>query len=117
MEKSFDAAALFNKAHDAGLKAVEALEVRPMVVVGGGKQYFVPDGVCGFAWVKVRPARGKFVDYLKARNLGHKAYDGGYDYWVSMFNQSMQKKEAYASAFAAVLRDNGLNAYAGSRMD
>jgi hypothetical protein len=29
----------------------------------------------------------------------------------------MEKKEAYASAFADVLRDEGIKAYAQSRMD
>ena len=46
-----------------------------------------------------------------------KAYEGGYKYWVSVGGQSMQKKEAFAYAFAEVLQKHGLTVYAGSRMD
>jgi hypothetical protein len=37
--------------------------------------------------------------------------------WVFDYNQSMELKEAYAHAYAKVLRDAGFNAYANSRMD
>jgi hypothetical protein len=60
-----DYAALFAAADAAGVIAAAALEPVPMVVceadlfgkpVPGAQRYFVADGVCGFAWVKVRPA-------------------------------------------------------------
>lgn len=119
-------AALAAKAHEAGMAAVGAAQVVPMVVQERAsplddtsavkKEWFVADGVCGFAWVKFKgnTAWGK---YAKA-NLGAKAaYGGGLQIWVSAFSQSMQKKEAYATAYAAVLQEAGIAAYADSRMD
>ena len=45
------------------------------------------------------------------------SFEGGYMIWISAYNQSLQKKEAYAVAFAEVLSKNGIRAYAMSRMD
>jgi hypothetical protein len=108
---------LFEKAHKAGMEAGERIIPTPMTVQSGGKSYFVGEGVCGFAWIKIRPARGKFVKWLKATDKGHAGYNGGYEIWVGAFGQSMTRKEAYADAFAKVLQDAGINAYAQSRMD
>ena len=49
--------------------------------------------------------------------LASKAYPTGLHFWVGLFNQSMTRKEAYASAFAKVLNEAGIQAYADSRMD
>lgn len=87
--------------------------------------YILDDYPCGFAWVNV---------YLKSRSnsiIGKqerrvleacgfkKDFDSNKRYylWVSAYNQSMQKKEAYANAYAKVLRENGIDAYSASRMD
>lgn len=141
----------------AGVRAIEHVEVVPMVVysprdpvaslVGGNDGgpdlsqpvYHVPDGVCGFAWVQLygkagdgrrflnwlqgrvktaRPVGPVYPDVMSAPRRDH--YAGGVCLWVSAFGQSMQKKEAYANAFAASLRAagvEGLVAYGMSRMD
>jgi hypothetical protein len=78
---------------------------------------FIPDGVCGFAWVKIRPATTPFARWLKKSKGARKAYDGGLDIWIGSYNQSMQKKEAHANAMARVLNEAGITAYAMSRMD
>ena len=58
------------------------------------------------------------MKYLKDNNIGRKdSYYGGYTIWVSGFGQSLDRKSAYARAFVKVLNDNGLKAYAMSRMD
>jgi hypothetical protein len=124
-----------DKAAAAGKAAVEQLTVTPMVVgqetsLFSGKldyskpTYYIEDGVCGFAWVNVYPANkgntraGKEERaILKAAGFRLNDYEKSFQLWVSQYNQSMQKKEAYASAFAKVLRENGLKAYSGSRMD
>jgi len=74
---------------------------------------------CGFAWVKIRPARGAFVSYLKANNIGRSSYTGGYEIWNPSRNgtQALTAKEKGADAFAEVLREFGIDAYSGSRMD
>ena len=80
--------------------------------------YYVADGMCGFAWINIKPARGKFVKYLKDNNIGRKdSYYGGWTIWVSGFGQSVDRKSAYARAFAKVLGDNGITAYNMSRLD
>lgn len=110
------------EADAAGKAAAAACDVVPMVVVGGvpgeqPKRYFVADGVCGFAWINVKPANSAFGRWLKREGIASKAYGGGLDIWVSDYQQSMQRKEAYARAAAEVLREKGINAYAASRMD
>lgn len=117
---------LYAQADAAGRKAVADLKVTPMVLqevdifdkpYAGSKTYFVEDGACGFAWVTIRPANCAFAKWLRLKNLGDKAYGGGVQIWVSDFNQSVQKKEAYADAFAAVLKDYGIKAFSNSRLD
>lgn len=123
-----ECARIYKEADAAGHAAGEAAVPTPMIVgtpttpLGNDidytkKTYFVEGGVCGFAWVNISPARGAFVNYLKSIDAGYKSYYGGYDVSVRGFGQSMTRKEAYAQAFAEVLRSYGINAYAQSRMD
>lgn len=75
---------------------------------------------CGFAWVKIRPARGKFVNFLKAHSIGKTdTYEGGYTIWNPSGNntQSMDAKYAGARAFADVLKDAGIKCTPYSRID
>lgn len=108
---------LWSDAVKAGYEAVDKLNVRPMIVRSATQSWFVADGVCGFAWVTVKPGNSAFAKWGKAKGLFSKAYGGGVQYWVGEFNQSMQKKEAFAAAVAAKLRDAGIDAYSDSRMD
>lgn len=110
--------ALYEKAWQAGQVAASAAAVQPMVVSNGkGNSWYVPDGVCGFAWVQIRPATSAFARWLKAKGLGRTAYGGGLQIWISAYNQSMQRKEAHAQAMAKVFSEAGYRAYADSRMD
>jgi hypothetical protein len=110
--------AILDTAIDAGLKAHEAARPTPMTVTGANQHYFVPEGACGFAWVKVHGIKGntRIGKMLKARGFT-KSYTGGLQYWISTMTQSVARKEAYAEAMASVLRSNGLEAYADSRLD
>lgn len=123
-----DYQALFNAADAAGQAAAEAKVPTPMIVVQRAnpfddtsevvKQYApVTGGVCGFAWVTVKPGTAGFARWTRKQGLTRRGYYGGEQYWVSRYGQSMERKEAYAGAFAEVLREAGLEAYAGSRMD
>lgn len=119
--------ALWLKAHEAGMAAVSGAKVVPMVVQQHAsmvddssrvvKEWFVEDGVCGFAWVNVHPGTSKFARWMKEAKGCSKGYPGGMQFWIHEFNQSMQKKEVYAHAFAKVLQEAGIKAYAGSRLD
>lgn len=142
---------ILNEARIAGIQAVQKAQVVPMVVSehvnplndnsAVRRAWFVADGVCGFAWVKVitkmkssakdynRTLNVQFANWLKkqAKLNGRRydeimlpednSYNGGVDIWVGGFDQSMQRKEAYAHAFAEVLRNAGIVAYSQSRMD
>lgn len=94
----------------------------------------IPDGVCGFGWVEFRPERGgesrRFVNWVlkqyadtrerinewdkakRARLWGnsfsHDSYTQSYHLNIWDFNQSYEKKTAYASAFARSLQTAGI---------
>lgn len=118
---------IYSQANDKGNAAVQMTTVQPMVVQQREnplnddsrlvREYFVSDGVCGFASVTVKPANSKFAKFLVANGLGRKAYNGGVSMSIRQFNQSLQKKEAYAYAFASVLNQHGIKAYVESRID
>ena len=80
---------------------------------------------CGFANVKIRPAKGSFVNFLKKVGIGSVGYNGGWrvSYYDMMDDhkmcatQSMDLKEEGCQAFANVLKKYGIEAYMESRAD
>jgi hypothetical protein len=119
---------LLERAHLMGMDAGRRVGVNPMIVGTptelmdneidySKKTYVVESGVCGFAGVVIKPARGKFVSYLKSIGKGNKHYYGGWYMSVREFGQSLTRKEAYADAFADVLKEVGMRVYVDSRMD
>lgn len=140
MTTTTDYRPLLRQADDAGVAAMEATRPTPMVVYEadgltdqpkpGGQSWYVPEGPCGFAWVTIRPATTGFARWLKRYRFhaerpvleaegGHwgKAYYGGYQFWVWRGGQSYELKLAYANAYAEVLREAGIDAYPGGRLD
>lgn len=120
--------AIYEEAHAAGMAAGEACTPTPVVfgqAIGLSNEmdttkpmYLENEGVCGFAWVNVKPGNCRMANFLKQNKLGRPdSYYKGVSVWARGFNQSLERKEAYAEAFAKVLRDAGIKAYAGSRMD
>lgn len=117
---------IYVEAYEAGLNAGKDADT-PKFIVGDAiglsdeidfsKKTYILDGLCGFAWVNISPARGAFVNYLKSRQVGSKGYYGGYEIWVREFGQSVDRKTAFARAFADVLNKYGINASIGSRLD
>ena len=101
---------LFNMASTAAHTAV-------VDAVGAGMER----DVCGFGWVVVKPARGTFVKWLKENGIGINEYGGGWriprHVMATYRGQSMGVNEAAATAFADVLTDHGIQAYARSRID
>ena len=77
--------------------------------------------LCGHAWVVIKPARGRFVKYLKDNSIGTNEHGGGWRvprYAMATYRgQSMGVNEAAAEAFADVLQTYGVKAYARSRVD
>ena len=111
------------KAHMEGMKAgLKALPV-PMTVCEAdlmgnpiGRSWTVSEGACGFAWVTFA-GNTPWGRWAKAQGIASKGYPKGLQIWVSEFNQSVARKEAYAYAYAKVLREHGVEAYAHSRLD
>lgn len=123
-----EALALHNAAHAAGHAAALAAVPDPMMVYEadgltdlpkpGGKAWYVAEGLCGFAWVNVKPGNSRFANWLKGRGLARRdSYYGGVTLWVGDYGQSHARKVAYARAYAGVLVDAGLKAYADDRLD
>jgi len=124
-KQDFDA--LYARAHAAGMVAGNGCVPVPMVVIERDnplsdaspivKAYEpVMDGVCGFAWVSFK-GNTPWAKWAKAKGVASEHYPSGYSIWVGEFNQSMTRKESYAHAFAKILRDSGIMAYADSRLD
>jgi hypothetical protein len=107
------------EAHRQGMAALQAANPQPMVVTDGQHRWTVPGGPCGFAWVNIRGVRSNSRVGRRLTEQGfQKSYSQpGLQYWVHEGNQSMELKEAYADAFAKVLKSQGLDASVGSRMD
>jgi len=119
--------AIHREAYEAGMKAGNGASPVPMVVgspstpLGNDvdrkkEHWFVADGVCGFAWVHFK-GNTPWGRWAKKNKIASKDYPSGLMVWVREFGQSMQRKEAFAAAYAAVLRKYGIDAYSNSRMD
>ena len=120
---------LYLKAHTAGVAAGSNHRPVPMVVVehtnllddsSPVKRAYPPvtGGVCGFAWINVKPGTSTFARWLKIEGIGKAdSYYGGITIWVSLFGQSYEKKMAYAEAFVQVLVDAGIKASVHGRLD
>ena len=122
------------EASELAEQAVKACRPTPMVVgtpttffgneIDESKPtYFIEGGVCGFASVVIKPARGKFVALLKKRGIGSAHYYGGYAASSWEFAPSIRRDQSYERACAAaegaakVLQSYGINAYVDSRID
>jgi hypothetical protein len=121
--KDFFFKQLHEQAHEAGMKAGNDINPNPMVVsevdIQGnprGRSWYVSEGACGFAWVafKGNTAWGRWA---KKQGIAGSHYPSGLCVWVYEFGQSISRKEAYAGAYAQVLRTAGIDACAGSRLD
>jgi hypothetical protein len=132
-------AKIVKEAEEAACKAYEAAAPTPMTVGtpkdvmgslmggdGGGLDpskptYYVSEGVCGFAWVKIYPATTRFVRYLRSKGVGKTGYGGGWEIWYSELGtpagQSYERNMAAATAYAKVLQEAGFEAYPGGRLD
>ena len=135
---------IFKEAKLAGEKALNNCIPTPMNVIEvgiddkpyeGSKSYYVPEGMCGFASVWLPDSRSDFIKQLKKAGIaqmkktyswkhGDKIYElekclfkKGYNYCVRKGGQSIEKKEAYAEAFASVLNKYEIVAYVQSRLD
>jgi hypothetical protein len=125
---------IYVEASEAAEAAVKACRPQPIIVgspstplgndVDPNQQtWYIEGGVCGYASVVIKPARGALVSLLKKRNVGRKSYYGGWDVASWEFAPSIRRDQSYeracaaAGAAAAVLRSYGINAGVDSRID
>lgn len=117
---------LFTEAYIAGQEAGISLKPRPMSLVNtdirgnplpNSPVYHCNEGMCGFAWVVIRPATSSFARWLRKNNLARTGYTGGLHISISDHNQSIERKLAHARAMAKVFCNAGFDAYPDSRLD
>jgi len=124
-----DFAKLWANAEKAGREAAANVMVKDYLIqsvdiltgtpVNGSPQY-VMNGVCGFAWLIIKPANSRFAKWLLASGFGRKSsYEGGVRVSISDFRygQCMERKQAHAGAMCQTLCAAGINCYSDSRMD
>ena len=115
---------IFNDAKKSAVEAVDKF-MNTWREKTGGNEYDEPM-YCGFANVKIYPARGKFIKFLKGIGIGDNGYKGGWriSYYDIMpldhpkrSTQSMDIKEEACDAFADALEKYGIKSYMESRAD
>lgn len=100
----------YKAAHSAGIAAGIASAVEPIGWITDNTcpdnkgALYVSSGVCGFAWVDVKGARGLIRSALIDAGFSESAYKGGLSFWVGAFGTSYDRKSAYADAFARSFR-------------
>ncbi len=125
--KPADFSHLHAQAHAAGHAAATGIRPRPMIVGSpttpfgndidySKTTYYCDEGTCGFAWISF-PANKPFGRWAQKNIKVSKHYPSGICIWVSDYGQSLERKSAYAQAYAKVLREAGIEAHAGDRMD
>jgi hypothetical protein len=115
---------LFAGASEVALEAAAKAVPTPMTVVESdlltgapsGRSYYVSEGLCGFAWVKIK-GNTPFGRWAKKMGYARPAYGGGLMIYCPLNTQSYDRKTAWATAFAKVLTDAGIFAYCDSRLD
>jgi hypothetical protein len=119
-------AAILDEAYAAGAAAGAAAIPQPMIVSQLSdptndnsppvRQYYVPEGPCGFGWVTIK-GNTAFGRWAKANKHAGSAYPSGLQFWSKLVTQSVTRNAAWASAVAQVLNKHGIQAYAHSRLD
>ncbi len=122
-----DYAAIYAEAATAAKKAADAKVPVPMIVgtpttvlgndIDPSKTiYYVPQGVCGFASIRLKGNTG-FGKWAKSVGHAKPGYPNGLAIYVHEGGQSYEIKVAYADAFAGVLKSHGIDAWTESRLD
>lgn len=123
IERDIRFATIHRLAVEAGLAAGNA--IRPKTVgfyqsdLQGnrlGPTEWCSEGACGFAWVSF-PGNTDWGRWAKAKGGAGSHWPSGLCYWVRDHEQSVDRKEAHARAYALVLQNNGIKCHVGSRLD
>jgi hypothetical protein len=110
---------LHEEAPRQGQAALTAATPRPIAVFNQfnpQEHYTVSEGLCGFAWIRF-PGNTAWGRWAKKAGIASSAYPTGLQIWVRDGGQSVERKEAYARAYAEVLNRAGITAWPESRLD
>lgn len=127
MKQQQDLNAIHAMATAAGNAAADAAVPTPMVVGTASTPwgndidrtkptYYVADGPCGYAWVRIK-GNATFGRWANQQGITSPGYPSGLNIYPRLMTQSIKRKEAWANAYAQVLRDHGIEAYVDSRLD
>jgi hypothetical protein len=100
-------------AHSCGMQRGESKTPTPMVLEEWGTVW---EGKCGFGWVFLPNARAPFAKWALKSNIGY-ASRSGVHISSKLSTQSIEKNLAYAEGYAEVLKANGIECRAESRLD
>jgi len=83
------------------------------------KAWFVRSGVCGYAWLVVRPGNSSFAKWMRKNKDSRQAYHGGEHWSCPLRIQSMEIQIAYIHEFVRVLESElkDIKVYSMNRMD
>jgi len=109
---------LFSTAWQMGENAANSCVPRPMLVTDsqGTLVDYVPEGMCGFGWVTVS-GNTSFGKWLAKHKKARKGYPKGIELPIHAYEQSYERKSAHARAMADYLLSQGIECWAGSRLD
>ena len=100
-------------AHENGVQRGNAKTPTPMVLEKWGTIW---DGQCGFGWVSLPNARTPFARWALKSSIGVPTRPG-VQISSKLSTQSIEKNRAYAEGYAEVLKANGIECRAESRLD
>lgn len=108
--------AIHQEADQSGKEAARSAALQLLTVQDESGRTYPPFPICGFAWIHFagNTAWGRWA---KKRGLATKDYPSGLHIWVPFYNQSYDRKLAYAQAYATVLNKYGIEAYGAGRLD
>ena len=78
--------------------------------------HYVSEGACGYAWVRIK-GNTAFGRWARQQRVARSGYPSGLNIYPDLMTQSVERKEAWANAYAKVLREHGIDAYVDSRLD
>ena len=104
------------EAHERGHRAAIFADEQMIQVKDQNGRVFKPFPICGFAWVRVKGLRGKKLKEFQKRGFD-KCFSGGQMLFVNDYDQSHDRKAAYAREYAKTLQANGFDAWSESRLD
>lgn len=111
------ATAIYHEAHSAGQHAAE-LVITPMAykIKEDGRKFFYNAPLeRGEAWINL--PSGAFAHWAHKQKLDHCHWDGGKRIYVLQYGADLDKKRAYARAFADMLKRYGIAADSCSKVE